>query len=165
MEQRHGPTMKHEVGNITFPPIAPARLAFLEQRLEAASADQPALTMLRDRLLRLGGAMLVAPGAYDRDIDLLLDRGTLFDAGTARLVAGRASDCHANVARLWKQANVENAELMIATGYGLSEDGLWRQHSWALDADVVVETTGLRLLYFGVVLGPERAAHFAAVNQ
>lgn len=54
----------------------------------------------------------------------------------------------------------------IGTGYALSDDGLWRQHSWGLEADgVVVETTFERRSYVGIVL-PARAPsmQFAGSN-
>jgi hypothetical protein len=45
-------------------------------------------------------------------------------------------------------------EVRIATGYTLSADGLWRQHSWGLDAGDgrVLETTERRVRYRGYVL-------------
>ncbi len=158
--------MKKDAASFAFLPLESSRLAFLEKRFDEAETNQPSLKMLRDRLLGLRGAMIVAPRTYDADLDLLLERGTLFDATTAAVVGGRASDCHANVSRMWimhAEAN-EAKSITIVTGYALSEDGLWRQHSWALDTEGVVETTELRLLYFGVALGPEHAARFAAAN-
>jgi hypothetical protein len=48
----------------------------------------------------------------------------------------------------------------IATGYGLSEDGLWRQHSWLWNGKKVLETTVPRTIYFGVMLNDVEAARF-----
>lgn len=53
----------------------------------------------------------------------------------------------------------------IATGYALSGDGLWRQHSWGVLRDGIFETTETRLKYFGIVLQGERADYFAAANS
>jgi hypothetical protein len=38
------------------------------------------------------------------------------------------SRCHENVARLWTDKRW--GLVAIGTGYALSEDGLWRRHSW-----------------------------------
>ena len=51
------------------------------------------------------------------------------------------------------------------TGYALSDDGLWRQHSWGLlTDDRVVETTVARLRYFGAILTDPAAAEFVLAN-
>jgi hypothetical protein len=45
----------------------------------------------------------------------------------------------------------------IASGYALTGDGLWRQHSWGVDAadGRVIETTVRRVRYYGVILGDD----------
>ena len=52
----------------------------------------------------------------------------------------------------------------IATGYALSEDGLWRCHSWVVQPMArtvrVWETTVKRVAYFGVVLTSEECEDF-----
>src|SRR5262249_8464594 len=50
---------------------------------------------------------------------------------------------------------LSEAAVRIASGYALTEDGLWRQHFWGVDtaAGRVLETTVRRVRYFGVVLG------------
>ena len=52
----------------------------------------------------------------------------------------------------------------IATGYALSDDGLWRQHTWGILRDGILETTEARIEYFGLLLQGERADEFAASN-
>jgi hypothetical protein len=44
--------------------------------------------------------------------------------------------------------------IRIAFGYALAPDGLWRQHSWGVDAEDgrIVETTVRRVCYYGFVL-------------
>jgi len=55
-----------------------------------------------------------------------------------------SSACHDNSAALVKSGK---ADCMI-TGFALSPDGLWRHHSWCMDADgIVIETTKSRLVY------------------
>lgn len=42
------------------------------------------------------------------------------------------------------------------TGYALSPDGLWRQHSWAYGDNLMIyETTVERVMYFGVELSSD----------
>jgi len=71
-----------------------------------------------------------------------------------------ASACHQNVA---------NAALggrgTIVTGYSLSDDGLWREHSWLFDPAIarafeLVETTTPRLRYFGFILNADELRGF-----
>ena len=46
-----------------------------------------------------------------------------------------------------------------------SDDGLWRQHSWGVDADgTLVETTDHRTLYVGLALSGMAALRFAVSN-
>jgi hypothetical protein len=56
----------------------------------------------------------------------------------------------------------DNADLLVETGmakenhtgFALSNDGLWRYHSWAIDFDgKVIETTTARLVYIVVTIG------------
>jgi len=69
------------------------------------------------------------------------------------------SRCHANSGFLW-DANRDKLEL--CTGYALSEDGLWRQHSWCWwpAQRKVVETTERRKAYVGFVMTAKRVEQF-----
>ncbi|MDR3674477.1 MAG: hypothetical protein P4N24_03235 [Acidobacteriota bacterium] len=67
--------------------------------------------------------------------------------------------CHENVAAVWKARRFEI--IAIATGYALSDDGLWRRHSWGILRNGVLETTEARLQYFGIVLPVAGADYFA----
>ena len=116
---------------------------------------------LSDLLLRLGGDFLVAPRKHDPDIPALLERGFL-TFGPIKMHVMNRSSCHQNVATIWR--NREHGIVAIATGYALSEDGLWRQHSWGIVRDGLVETTEERLKYFGIVLQAEAADDFATAN-
>ncbi len=71
----------------------------------------------------------------------------------------KASRCHENVAAVWKARRF--GIIAIATGYALSEDGVWRVHSWGTLPDGVVETTEARLKYFGIVLEGTQADNLA----
>jgi hypothetical protein len=54
----------------------------------------------------------------------------------------------------------------VMTGYALSPDGMWRQHSWVYDKqrDVIIETTVKRVGYFGVLLNDLEALTFCTRN-
>ncbi len=142
-------------------PLEPGRAAFLAKRVRDVAAKQPALRTLRRKLLSLGGLALVAPPACDPDLDAILAHGVAFDGSKAKRVRGRDSDCHGNVSRLWRN---DPDSLQIVTGYALSDDGLWRSHTWAFEGARVIETTEARLLYFGVALAVEHATRFAKAN-
>lgn len=137
--------------------LEPERRAWLQERFEAYARAQPDLRRLHERLLALGGEALVP--LHEPDLDAILARGEPFGP-TQVILEGRPSQCHENVARLPAE------DYRIVTGWALSaDDGLWRQHSWALDAaGRVVETTEPRAAYFGYVLSPGEAATFRLTN-
>lgn len=115
---------------------------------------------LEQKLLLFGGTRLIF--RYEPDLKILLKRGELFDE-PAELVPGESGQCHLNVAQLW---NEHKGEFSIVTGYALSEDNLWRQHSWlirdkpAAGQYRLVETTARRVKYFGVLLTKSEANGF-----
>jgi len=94
----------------------------------------------------------------ERDQEAILSRGELWDAGKVEveLIKGNKSQCHENSAILWRN----NEEYKIATGWGLSDDGLWRQHTWIVVDGKVIETTVPRLKYFGFELTRPEAEAF-----
>jgi hypothetical protein len=108
-------------------------------------------------VLRHGGTHVVPPLRPDPLMELLRTEGRPFP-GDAVVQEGAPSDCHRNAVALWRAGTA----VAIGTGYALSDDGLWREHSWAVGADGrVIETTEKRIVYFGVVFADERAAWFA----
>jgi hypothetical protein len=142
----------------SFPPMAVEQASFLRARLREMTREQPALRVLRKRLLAIGGLELVAPVEPDPDLDKVLERSRPADGRNARRRRGLPSECHSNVAQLCRRSD---GALRIATGYALSPDGLWRQHSWGVEPDdTLVETTQPRVLYFGFVLGGREARRF-----
>lgn len=118
---------------------------------------------LEQKLLALGGTCLVF--RQEPDLLRLLQRGEVYH-GPVELVAGKPHQCHTNVALLW---NENRATLRISTGYALSEDGKWRQHSWLIKntatSTTLIETTFKRLLYFGYLLTTSEAEEFFAMNS
>lgn len=103
---------------------------------------------------------------YEPDLELLLRRGEPFD-GPAEFIAGEERNCHSNAAQLW---NSNRATLTIATGYALSDNGLWRQHSWVMRKQAeaeqcrILETTVKRTRYFGFILNDSEAESFFENN-
>ena len=72
---------------------------------------------------------------------------------------GSPSGCHQNSARLWSEGKGKTI-----TGYALSDDGLWRQHSWINAGDHLIETTDPRVLYFGYSLTEVESEKFDSDN-
>jgi hypothetical protein len=142
--------------------MTPEQRTFLSRRFRDAVSQQPELKRLKAMLLRLGGEFLVAPPKPDGDVPMLLEQGFL-TSGATKLKVMKSSSCHQNVASVWTKRKF--GIVGIATGYALSGDGLWRQHSWGILRDGVLETTEARLKYFGIVLQGEGADFFAANNS
>jgi hypothetical protein len=74
------------------------------------------------------------------------------------LFIGEDRECHTNSAVLWSQ----NREIYcLVTGFALSDDGVWRRHSWVKTNDgKLIETTIRREKYFGLTLKTELAESF-----
>ena len=123
--------------------------------------DKLPMLPLRDALLRFGGNEVVLPG-FEQDLNLIMDRGELRYGDGAELRVGNPSSCHQNSALLFED-DPEN--LRIGTGYALSDDGAWRQHSWVFKRDGgIIETTVPRVAYFGVQLNQGASEGFAYEN-
>jgi hypothetical protein len=120
------------------------------------------LVSLKGLLLGFGGEFLVAPPKPDQDVPLLLERGFLM-SGPVMLNVMQSSSCHRNVASVWTRK--EFGIVGIATGYALSDDGLWRQHTWGVLRNGILETTEERLKYFGLLFQGNRADFFAESNS
>lgn len=96
----------------------------------------------------------------DALLETFTDEGAAVpESVTCRFHRGGRSACHANAVALWRSGKA----LAIGTGYALSDDGLWREHSWAWDGDgVLLETTESRTRYFGIRMEGTRAEAFAS---
>ena len=130
------------------------RFRWLAKKNEEFCKEYPILRQLERKLLSLGGMQVAIQP--DEDAESILGLGRTFPARTAVQMEGKMSRCHGNVACIW---DADRKRLKIVTGWALSEDGIWRQHSWAWDTAkrCVIETTLPRTMYFGFVL-PEREA-------
>lgn len=141
-----------------LPAADPKQIAFLDRRLEEVCRQQPAFAKLASTLLAHAGRRVVP--RFEEDLAALLRGGQLLDADGARILEGEPSQCHANTARLHV-----TREWAAWTGWALSPDGLWRQHSWAMTTTGrIVETTEPRLLYYGVHLQGEALEEFLDNN-
>lgn len=125
--------------------------------------ENPALEILKQRLLKIGGWSVCLPH-IEGDLLHILERGRKF-AGRAKMMKGEPCQCHSNSASLWDN----NRDIsFLCTGYALSKDGMWRQHSWCVvetpKSYKVVETTEPRISYYGYILDPEESEVFLGEN-
>src|SRR5438105_637744 len=115
---------------------------------------------LEEKLLQRGGEAVVHTGQPETDLFKIIERGQDMTPEGLRLRRGFKSDCHANVAALWRQG-----EGRIVIGYALSES-MWRQHSWLVGSDgAVIETTIPRDAYHGFALDEAESEQFDHENQ
>ena len=70
---------------------------------------------------------------------------------------GEPSACHANAAMMFVRSR---RKVRVASGYALSSDGLWRQHSWGIDLGDrrILETTYRRVRYYGYDMDDRESA-------
>lgn len=127
-------------------------------RTEQAFAEFPHLKKLHDQLLSLGGvAVVLWNGSNDeRTTQALISSGKAEPGGTAILKLGKRSQCHENSEKMHRK---DPERYAVCTGYALSDDGIWRPHSWAHDGEKnrIIETTEKRAIYFGLVEVDRRA--------
>lgn len=118
------------------------------------------------KLLTFGGYEVCMP-YIEEDADKILSRGQLWYGDRVQVFKGRPSQCHSNICDLWEQNRNEH-EVAIATGYALSSDGMWRQHSWMMLRGArsvkVIETTEKRVAYFGFVMTQKESFDFCDQN-
>lgn len=116
------------------------------------------LEPLKQKLLSLGGT--AACIWTEPDFDALMARGQVWDGKDAVYTGGESSRCHEQTAQLWYQ---RKAGMKLCTGWALSPDGMWRQHSWGLLDGKVIETTpSERSAYYGFVMNDAEASLFAS---
>ena len=141
---------------------------WFQDALEEMKAMHPymkeGLYDLKNLLLSFGGEATCLD-AYEEDLDKILQYGQLWLGTNVKMMKGLPSQCHRNSCDLWVE-NKENSR--ICTGYALSDDGMWRQHSWLVwmkpKSNQIVETTVPRLAYFGYVMTTEQCEKFVADN-
>lgn len=108
-------------------------------------------------VLRHGGRLVVPPPSPDPLLDMLRTEGRVW-RGDVTLRPLQQSDCHRNAVSLWRDGEAPG----VGTGYALSDDGLWREHSWGVGArGELLETTEDRRIYFGIEFKGEDVQWFA----
>lgn len=120
---------------------------------------------LREILLSIGGHTTCFCDTIEEDMSNILRRGRFWE-GRSKMMKGRPHHCHENVCDLW-HANREK-DVSICTGYALSTDGVWRQHSWLHQSyetatqhrTRIIETTEKRVAYFGFMMTQEECEAF-----
>ena len=109
-------------------------------------------------LLSYGGEAVVVLFEEENANELFARHGEIVNFKSLKFKIGEERQCHENSAKLWKS---NEDKFCLMTGYGLSDDGLWRRHSWVIDDEAdVVETTLERTLYFGIRLNRDQANAF-----
>lgn len=145
----------------------------IEQILPENMSDYPeyfvnmmkSMLQLRTLLLSFGGSEVCMP-AYEEDLYNILARGQLWYGDRIHMMKGQPSQCHRNSSYCW-EANQDKT--VLCTGYALSEDGMWRQHSWLVELrprkNRIVETTVPRVAYFGFGMDADEAWKFYFDNE
>lgn len=132
-----------------------AALRHNERRLREFTDRQSTWKQLGERLKRIGGTAVCAQ--FEEDMQPILDEGRTWTPRQKdiRMANGRQSRCHDNALLL----AAANRHLQVWTGYALSNDGIWRSHSWCVDRRswTIVETTNKRVAYHGACLPREVA--------
>jgi hypothetical protein len=134
-------------------------LEWAQKKTADTLKTKPELKGLQERLLSLAGDWVALQD--EPDLKALLERGRVFN-GKIFLMHMKQCKCHRNCAEFWEK-NQKNFK--IATGWALSEEGIWRQHTWLLRGNAIVETTMKRIMYYGIVLDGIEASNFAEQHQ
>lgn len=120
---------------------------------------------LKGLLLSFGGQEVCLP-MFEEDLKDILERGQLWFGDCVDMMLGEPSRCHSNSSSCWYY-NKDKA--VLCTGYALSEDGIWRQHSWCIhtkrNTNRVIETTKHRVAYFGFAMTENEANNFYFDNN
>ena len=120
---------------------------------------KPEVRKLCEHLLSIGSERVVIPYEELGLCEALVDTGEVASYKKLKIKNGEERECHSNSASLWL---TNKTKYKIATGYGLSDDDIWRRHSWIMTTgDNLIETTIAREIYFGIILNKRTARAFA----
>lgn len=141
--------------------IARLRSTF-DDRLAAQDLTHPgyraAFEVFARSLLEHDGDLVVPPVDPDILLGPIAEMGEVRPTDRLQVRPMQANDCHINAAVLWRAGEVPS----IGTGYAMSDDRLWREHSWGVTSEgLIVETTVQRATYFGFVFEGPSACWFA----
>jgi len=141
------------------------QVAFLENKKMELFKHSPHHKELFDKLEEEENTLVVASYDTPKTVKKILEKNTDFSVSKVTLKRGQPSSCHSNSASL----SARNENYHIATGYALSKDGLWRQHTWVVQQNQakgwnIIETTEKRVKYFGYILDEEEREEFIYEN-
>jgi hypothetical protein len=105
-------------------------------------------------LLKIGGSELVPSPGSDPMISVLVDFGIVY-AGPVLLRQGRPCPGERTLGRIWNRRLY--GIVGIGVGYALDDEDLWREHSFGVLREGIIETTTPRRKYFGLLLVSEAA--------
>lgn len=105
---------------------------------------------------------------YDENdfLEKLINTGKFYGK-TDKQINGRPSSCHENSSNYYTQKKNEgnwNDNLFICTWYALSDDLLWREHTWIIENGKILETTVERLAYYWICLEGKELEDFLFFN-
>lgn len=105
------------------------------------------------RMLAAGGTEIFLEPEGPLAVRALLREGRFFAGESAvpwAMVPNRAHHNAAGLCRAFPR------DIRVGIGYALGKDGCWRRHSWGIYGATILETTDLKIWYFGRILdGPE----------
>ncbi len=133
-------------------------MIFLAKRFREFSKNQPELRELRRILLRLGGEEVIPPVDHDPTIHFLIDFGIVY-SGPVLLVTGSHGRQDRALGRIWMRRL--HGIVGVGAGYALDNEGLWREHSFGIRREGVIETSAAQRKYFGLLLLGEVADAWA----
>jgi hypothetical protein len=133
---------------------------FLTQRRRMWCKKFSVMSKLRKKLLALDGDEVVINALSEQGMkdqaataERVLREGSLFSGKDAITMRGGNNACHDNVQMLLDAGAIPRGW----TGWALTNDGLWRFHSWGTRrTGRVIETTEERIKYYGVEIESAR---------
>jgi hypothetical protein len=119
--------------------------------------------VLINKILSFAGNIVCMGHGEEPDLEILLSNGYFMYGKNSIKAKGTPISCHENSAVLWHK---KQKELYIMTGYALSKDGMWRQHTWCVQKsnNLILETTEKRVAYYGFLLNQEQSEWFYKHN-
>ncbi len=117
---------------------------------------------LCSHLLSLGGKIVALEFVESPNFcKTLVELGQETSCKNLEIYQGESRQCHITSAVLWSK---NRKTYNLFTGFGLSEDGVWRRHSWIVtNKGVLIETTVPREKYFGLSLNAVLAELFLQI--
>lgn len=133
----------------------------VQRRNRTLANRHPDAAQLFKTLRQIGGDGTILFHVNDEpDLEILLSRGEHVSRQGRTRLRGARCQCHRNVSTLYAAGKITH----IMTGYALAQDGAWRQHTWGVKKNAIVETTNDYLAYFGVRLSPAESKAFATAE-